>query len=92
MAVYSPQTDAAFTEEQKLLKEQTQVEDAFVYRIYQNGSNQVNRYMMQHASMAYEDAYFQYDTYMSCLLYTSETKGRILRISEDRYEEVQYCK
>ena len=64
VAVYSPQTDAAFTEEQKLLKEQTQVEDAFVYRIYQNGSNQVNRYMMQHASMAYEDAYFQYDTYM----------------------------
>lgn len=64
VAVYSPQTEEDFKEELQMLKAQIRVEDALVYRMYQNGSNQMNRYMLQHVSMAYEDSYFRYDTYM----------------------------
>ncbi len=64
VAVYREDANADFAQEIQILKDSTDLQKAYVYRIYENGSSRMNRYMRANVSMAYEEAYFQYDTYM----------------------------
>lgn len=46
--VYSGDADEDFHQEIALLREKTQVNDIFIYQIYENGTNQVNAYLYSH--------------------------------------------
>lgn len=46
--VYSSNTDEDFHQEIALLKKETQVNEIYTYRIYENGTNQVNAYLYSH--------------------------------------------
>lgn len=64
VAIYREEAGADFAQEMQILKDDTDLQEAYVYRIYENGSDQMNRYMRANVSMAYENSYFRYDTYM----------------------------
>lgn len=46
--IYSSNTDEDFHQEIALLKKETQVNEVYTYRIYENGTNQVNAYLYSH--------------------------------------------
>lgn len=46
--VYSSNAEDDFRQEISLLKKKTQVKEAFVYQIYENGTNQVNAWLYTH--------------------------------------------
>lgn len=46
--VYSSNADEDFHQEIALLKKETQVNEIYTYRIYENGTNQVNAYLYTH--------------------------------------------
>lgn len=46
--VYSSNADEDFHREIALLKKETQVNEVYTYRIYENGTNQVNAYLYSH--------------------------------------------
>lgn len=64
VAIYREEPGADFAGEKQILRNSTDLQKMYVYRIYKNGSNQMNRYMRENVSMAYEDSYFKYDTFM----------------------------
>lgn len=70
IAVYRPETDYDFASEKSLIEDNADVESKYTYRIYENHSSDFRTYMEKYYndvlenSVASEDAYFTYDTYI----------------------------
>ena len=46
--VYNPDVEYDFSEELRILEEQTEIEEVYQYYIYENGTNQVNAWLLTH--------------------------------------------
>lgn len=65
VAVYREDPDAGFEQEIRMMKEETDVQDLYVYQIRQDGSSQMNEWLEENLPGAWEGAYFKYDTFLS---------------------------
>lgn len=64
VAIYSRETDYDFHREQAVMAEEAKPEQELVYRVYQNGTNDWNQYLLEHNKSASDYSYYKYDTYM----------------------------